>query len=78
MKVQGENAAANGAAAGGGGGGYLDRQGDRQPKQGKVARAGLSFASIYLFAASPHRLRKTKITLELPFSASSRIRLAMP
>ena len=46
MKVQGENAAANGAAAGGGGGGYLDRQGDRQPKQGKVARAGLSFASI--------------------------------
>ena len=41
-----ENSAAGGGAGGGNGGGggaggYLDRQGERQPRQGKVARAGL-------------------------------------
>lgn len=39
MKISGEGA---GDAAAAPGRGYLDRQGDRQPRQGKVARAGLS------------------------------------
>lgn len=39
-----ENSSAD-AGGGGGAGGYLDRQGDRQPRQGKVARAGLLLSS---------------------------------
>lgn len=45
MKPETSSADAGGGGGGGGAGGYLDRQGDRQPRQGKVARAGLLISS---------------------------------